>query len=416
MHHTLRRFFKSIGFACVVVSGLSAMNLTNLHYVYIKPNFHGDKRLQLDILAEHGFKTQAFDACGFCANALRIWNKEQDALKMLVGFPAESTIGLLNTRIGANDDGVRGHFLAHGNLDLIYNLNVAARWRFAQNFLIGAYLPIRSMRLHNVGWADLTQSVADEDVRVKDLLTDNFTSNVAQLGGLNLCGWRRNGLGDLLLLSEWMCDFPQAKPLLKNVRLNARLGMTLPTGLKQNEDLLVAFPFGYDGSVGLIFGGGLDALLGTYLQTGFDVELLHLFGNTRERRIKVAPDQTELLLLAKVPVYKDWGLTQHFNLYVQFQNFLRGLSLKVDYQFVRHGEDAFVLTTQDYSDNIANTDRRLEGWTTHTAIFNATYDCAYDLPPDSRAKPYITFFTKVPFNGKNSVMFSTVGAVLAVDF
>ncbi|HSW73881.1 MAG TPA: hypothetical protein VLG71_01875 [Candidatus Limnocylindria bacterium] len=416
MHHTIKQIYKSSALAVIVIGNLAAMNLTNLRFAYIRPTFHGDKRVQLDVLAEHGFRTRAYDDCGFCANPLRMWNKEQDALKMLEGFPDGSAIGLLNTRIGANDDGIRGHFLTHGKLDLDYNLNFAARWRFAQNFIIGAYLPVCSMRLHDVRWTDLTESVQDQDLRVKDLLTNNFTANVAELGGLFIGNWHRHGLGDLLLLTEWLADFPQQKPMLRNVHLNARLGMTLPSGLKQNEDLLLALPFGYDGSVGLIFAGGLDAFLGDYLQTGFDVELVHVFGNTRDRRIKVDPAQTSLLLLAKVPAYRDWGLTQRFNLYLQFNRILPGFSAKFDYQFVRHGEDALVLTTQQYSNNVANLDPRLEGWTTHEAIFNFTYDFAELMAPQARAKPYLTFFAKTPFNGKQSVIFSTVGAVVAVDF
>ncbi|MCL5875835.1 MAG: hypothetical protein M1114_05170, partial [Candidatus Dependentiae bacterium] len=106
-------------------------------------------------------------------------------------------------------------------------------------------------------------------------------------------------------------------------------GFNLPTGKKQNEDLLMAVPFGYDGAYGIFGGAGIDILLAYIMKLGLDVELLHLFGNTRERRIKTNIDQTELLLLQKVSAYKDWGLYQRFNLYAKVYNCVGGASLKL---------------------------------------------------------------------------------------
>ena len=56
------------------------------------------------------------------------------------------------------------------------------------------------------------------------------------IGGLDISSWSKTGIGDLSLMVEWLRDFPQPKPLLKNVRLNLRGGISIPTGVKKDED------------------------------------------------------------------------------------------------------------------------------------------------------------------------------------
>jgi hypothetical protein len=399
------------------ISGsIVGMNVSRLYTVVFKPDFHWDTQVQFAALAEAGVGSQAFNEEGCCANPLRIWNTNQNTIKMLYGFPEDSAIGQLSSRIDADDDDLRGRVLLDGCLTLKYNADFALRWRPFEHFIIGAYLPIRRMQLSNVCFRDLTGNTQDQDLRVKDLLTNDLVANVFRLGGLCIGPWERSGLGDLTFLAEWVSDFPQAKPFLRNVRLDARLGLTLPTGLKTDEDLLFAVPFGNDGATGIIFAGGLQTFLGRYMRAGVDVELLSLFGNTRERRIKTNIDQSDLLLLEKTCVYKDWGLTQQFNLYVEFWQFLRGVTCKVDYQFTKHGDDQLSVCSNTFSTYIANTARNLEGWTAHHFIFKLGYDFGYDPSKEMRAKPYLALYAKVPVNGRQSALFTSFGALAAIDF
>ena len=67
---------------------------------------------------------------------------------------------------------------------------------------------------------------------------------------MNLRGWKRHGPGDLMLQAEYYFHRPQAKLYLKNVGIELRLGLLIPTGLKEDVDRLLALPFGYDSGVG----------------------------------------------------------------------------------------------------------------------------------------------------------------------
>ena len=395
-----------------------AMNLLIPYDTLIRPDYDARHRFQIAVFAEGGFKrAKGFDCEGDRVDVLRIWQPEQNALAMLEGFAPTSAIGQLLTRLDANDDGVRGHFTVNGQLDLDFSFALATRFFFADTWSLNVYLPVYKMQLKDVVWKDQTKNVTEADRRVKTLLTDDFFANVNKLGdGLELQDWKRSGAGDLTVLLEWFRDFYQHKPFLKNVRVNWRAGLSIPTGLRTDEDKIFAIPFGNDGAFAIPFGVGLDLTLGKYVKAGLDVQLTHIFGNTRARRIKTDVDQTELLLLKKTEVHRDFGLTQRFNLYVQFYKLVKGLSFKVGYQFKKHGDDEFALKTNAFSPEVANAAVRLEEWTMHHIITNTSYDFGVHLDEDSRIRPQISIFTRIPFNGKHVALIPTVGATFSLDF
>ncbi len=408
-----------IFFASLNATKINGMNLLHRPYdTLLRPEINLDRCYELAFWAEAGVRpARGYNEDDAIVNPLAIWQCNQDALAMLEGFPDGSQQSQLLTALNASDDGVRGHACLNGKLNLDFGGAFAARWYFLPHAWITALLPVYKVNLSDVTIADLTQKITAADMRVKHQLIQQLNRIVAQLGNnFSLDGWKRAGFGDLNLLCEFLFNFPQERPLLKNVEINGRCGFTLPTGKRADEDKLFAFPFGYDGAVGILYGGGLNVMLGSQFKAGFDVQLLHLFGNTRLRRIKTAFDQTDLLLLAKAEAYKDYGLTQRFNLFVQGYHLLgSGLSLLVGYQFLKHGDDHLALNECAFSSSIANSATSLEEWIVHSVEFNLHYDFAQHCP-DSWAAPQVSLFSRLPFGGKRAVAFTTVGVMIAVDF
>ncbi len=415
-----RTYFKTL-FVSIVLSYLFsgslvfAMNLLQPYDVLIRPPYTDRKRFQVYAMVEHGVANLNFDEDGRRVDALQIWNPDQNALAMLNGFPANSPIGQLRQRIDADDDGTRGHFDVSSNFNLDISAALAARY-FLGAWSFSAYLPFYRMQLKDVQFVDKTEKNNDADCRVKELLTNDLFANVKKLGDLDLSGWKRGGPGDLTLLIEWFDNFPQAKPFLKNVGINWYSGISLPTGLRRDEDKIFAIPFGNDGAFALPFGLGLNLTFGEYVKAGLDVQLIHTFDNTRNRRIKTDLNQTDLLLLQKVDAHKDFGLTQKFSLYVELYKIIKGLSCKVGYQFFKHGEDVLFLGANAFSSEIANTTQNLEDWTAHQIVTNFSYDFAEHLDEDAAVLPYLGLFARVPFNGKRSALQRTVGITFSVDF
>ena len=403
-------------FGLLSMTSVYGMNVIRPYQILLRPPKIPGSWFQLYTIGQFGFGDEAFNFDGDKVNALQIYQCEQDALAMLDGFDSCTKIGQLRTRVDASDNCVRGHFNVCGSLDVDAVVRFGARFFLNHDLSLALYLPFYKMKLKNVAWQDLTGNTSIQDARVHAYLTDNIFENVSELGGLDLCGWDRHGVGDTTVSLEWIRDFPQKKELLHNVTINSRLGMTLPSGLKQDEDKLMAFSFGNDDAVGVIFALGLDLYLGDYLKAGMDVQLMHLFGNTRCRRIKTSPIQTDLLLLAKTDAFRDYGLTQQFSFYWQFYKVLGGASLKLAYQFYKRGADELFLTSNEFSTDIANTAEYLQAFTTHDAFVIAEYDFADHMSECSRWSPYVAAFVNIPFNGKRSVVAQTAGVILAVNF
>jgi hypothetical protein len=398
----------------VIISGnCSAMNLLR---TLIRPPYKLDKTWNTSFMVEHGFDAQGYDEDGNRVNMLKIYNPTQNALKMLDGFPLDSRIGKLAIELradGANDDGIRGHLDACGRLSFS-SIAPFVRWQFMPSWFLTTYLPAHTMKF-NSQFTDLTQNVSSGDFAVKQKLTNNFVANVFDLSGLYLGPWKRTGLGDLVVLLEWVNDFRQPKPLLRNVRVDWRVGMTFPTGLQEDENLMFAQPFGYDGAYTIIFGVGLGLNLGSYFRVGGDVELQHRFGNSGLDRIKVNREQTDFLYLQKAVAFSDYGLIQRFTLFGEFYNFY-GLSLKVGYLFAKYGDDIYSVRSFNFSENIANTDSSLFESTGQTVVVSAGYDFGYLMCDDARAIPSISLFTRIPVQAKRVALNPTIGAIFSVDF
>jgi hypothetical protein len=396
-----------------LVSYVYPMNLVQPYYAFMKPRYRPDTTFQYGIYAEKGFHFKGYGHdCGH-ADPLGIWQKKQNALAMLQGFDQTSPQGLLLSMLQM-DQSACSLLCFKGKLRHEFSLGFSGRYYLPCDFSIGAYLPVYKVSLDCPTWCSET-SIGCE--RTQQLLLDNFRRQVKTLGEhLDIDSWSRTGTGDLTVLLEWTRDFKQYKDILKNVRLNCRVGPSFPTGKGRDEDLLIAFPFGNDGCMGVVFGGSLEILLGRYMRCGMDVELTHLFGNTRNRRIKIDREQTELLLLKKVCAYLDPGLIQHFNLYLGAYDICGGLYVNFNYEFYKHGENRLSIISNNYSNAIANDAQSLESWTAHHAIFKLGYDFAQVVGNNACAIPTITAYLRTPIEGTRALLDTSIGLMLSCDF
>jgi len=388
-----------------------AMNIVKPFDVFLRPQLREGKHFQIFGWGEYGFDAQGYDVCGDKVNVLRIWNKDQDALAMLNGFGPLTEAGKLRSRLGV-DDGVRGHFCVDGDLQAT-GATIAARYVFPYDVSLGLYLPVYSMKLDNVIWRDLTPA---GDNIIHENLTNNFPARVMELGCLDICGWKRTGIGDIMLVGEWQGAFEQHKPILKKVIIDGRLGLSIPTGLQRDEDKIFALPFGNDGAWSFMFGAGLDLVWADYVRGGFDVELNHIFGNRKERRIKTDLCQTDLLFLQKACSYKDYGLLQQFTLHVGLFKLYSGFSFDIGYRYTKHDDDTLTLESTCFSDKIANSAESLREWTAHQILLKADYDIGYHMSEDAAVIPSLGVYARVPFNGKRVALCPSIGVLFSLDF
>ncbi len=148
---------------------------------------------------------------------------------------------------------------------------------------------------------------------------------------------------------------------------------------------------------------------------GIDVEFIYQFGNTRCRRVKSAQDQTDLLFLTKVPVYREFGLGQQYNIYLESCNLWCNTSLKLNYQLLKRNDDRIDVANDRIDSRIANNAESLFDWTAHSLIFMVRHDLWRDYECSSLF-PTISAFVKWGFNGKRALLANTAGIEISVAF
>lgn len=419
-----RYLYYIIGLLLSVHSAVYAMFPINItrpydYNVYPRYTHNAITKFEMNMFAEFGLKANA-SICDSCS-PFQLWQCDNDALAMIKGFstascdPVEQELAdFAQNFIGIDDTNKRGHVLINGNLDLDYNVILAARYHFPYDVTLGLYIPFLAFRTCNISIEDLTPAHTPEDLFVKELLTNNLSGVVDQFGrGLHIGPWQEQGIGDIAVIASWTPDFPQRKPILRNVRLHVDLGFSIPTAKQVNINNLLAIPLGNSGASGLFFGAGIDLRLGRYIRMGVDASFLNLFTHVGPSRFRTFGEQPDLLLLHKGQcVLKDWGFTQMYNIYGTLYKFFDRISARVMYQFMSHDEDTISLGCSDFSSFIANSAASLQGWTTHQFLFSLDYDA------DERMglKPYFMWFYKLPVNGCRSILLHTTGVVFALRY
>lgn len=403
----------SVLLICFFVSSVHAMNLLDQYDYYIRPIHHKGYTWEPALLLEAGLgAAMGYGCSGTSSNALQLWQPKQDAVAMLLGFPADSCVGqkIINLQ-GSELDLInrmgKTTFCGHLHLNIAGSLGLF--YHFCPSWLVALYAPFFSMRLSDV-------IIKGEDPTLTDLDVLEFKSIVWDLGELSLNDWHRAGMGDTTLLIGWYQDFPQNKQLLKNVYINWRVGLQFPTARHSDVNKLMAFSYGEDGAWAVPFGLGIELTFGTSFKAGIDAQLKHIFNHTQARRIKTDVLQSDLLLLQSLPVHKDSGLSQRFDLYIQWYRMIKGLTGTFGYEFLKHGDDVIALKTNTFSSEVANTAKSLHDSTGHQMILTFVYDFSVHPRLIEYVLPTVELYTRLPFNGHFSVLSKTIGLGLSLEF
>ena len=357
-------------------------------------------------------------------DVLRIYSGTESSLAMLMGaLPGTPLHTFANNLLGAlgtaTDDNSRGRFALNGTF-FQTAVTPYVRLRITDDLFtgmleFGAWLPIKENGVNNVRRCDLTKMELNADLLVKQTLTNRIDEVVQEFGCLQLCDTSHSGLGDLLLLCRWMRDFSRVRRRLKNVRIILQAGLSIPTGVEKDVDQAFSWALGYDGAWGLHVGGHIDIDFSEYLRGGLAVNFLSLFDHTKVRRMKTDPNQTDFFLLHKGEATKCFGPTWKFKIFLQFQEFIRGMSLITEYQFLKHEHDTLYPQSDFFTHAIVNSAERLQEWDSHYMRFGWTFDTGLRWP-QWFVKPYVSLFYKLPLSGLRSIAAHTYGGEIGFAF
>jgi len=388
--------------------------------------------IKVGAVLEYGTTSRAQNWNGKRKNILQIHNDTESTIAMLQSAndsgAAKYQLQLLDGDPGsadyATDDGTRGHVELNGDFSefqtIVYGQYKLPSFDFIPGALkLEAHLPVKSIKVDNVRRTDKTLSTTDT-LYLSDDLVKNYVvgldDSIKTLGSnLSLGNFSKTGIGDTVLMLYWDNNFKQDKTTLKNVNLYAKLGLSIPTGVKKDQDKAFSFALGNDKAWGLPAGLGIGLDFKYHIRAGADVEFLVLFDETHDRRMKTTKTQTDFLLLNKGRATMDHGLTWKFNLFLQAFQFMGGFSAKFAYEYIKHDDDRLHPKNNDFNYDVVNSAKSLSEWNSHNLIFQANYDF-FDELYRSVCKPQIGFFYKLPVGGKNIVDAQTIGGQLTFNF
>lgn len=374
---------------------------------------------QWNFITQTSFNTQSYDADGVVVNALQIYEPQQDILAMFQGTGDASQFNqLVNNFASGPGGGVNnsqnGLFTPTGTFSG-NQVAFLSSYRFHNNCYFKVSLPVYNLQLSNVVWEYTGNNNTFSGEQIETELVSSFMTDAENLFGLSLSGWKTAGIGDLAMLLDYIADFPQGRTVLRNVRVYFRLGLTFPTGQLANENQLMSQPLGADGSVTLPFGGGLDINLGRYFQCGFRGQFSYIWGNENLRRVPTFANQTTLMFPNVLATFKNYGITQNFDLYVQMYNLFAGLSLKAAYEYHFKSQDSISVNQTGFNYNLLNGDVSLDEITRHNMILLLSFDSAF-LERFDKIHPQLGLFVNIPFNGSLTTSAATAGVHFSLDW
>lgn len=383
---------------------------------------------RIGVNVEWGQGRHARNWNGDKVNVLQVYDQDQSTIAMLEqpspeleANPDFITLRDMLRIFGARDDGIRGHVLFRGKFeqwDVTPYVRYVLPLCITGQLALAVALPFRHASISDLSYQDLTQDRGCQDNKTKELLTgsvDTLKRVVKDLGNLNLDSWSKSGIGDLVATLGWSNDYPQDKDGLENVELSAFFGVSVPTGLKKDEDRAFSFAFGNDGAWSIPFGIAIDLDFKYYISLGAAANFEVIFDNTKTRRLVTEANQTEFLLLNKGRATIDHGFLWKFYLYLQGFHFWRGLSLKAAYEYVKHDDDRITPKSDDFNASVANAAFSLKEWNMHHMIFQLNYDTFQECK-GMWFMPQFSVFYKLPIYGKGIINPATVGGQIAINF
>ena len=412
---------------CSASSEMSAFIHTNFNRPY-DINFRMTEwkgtSFTFGINTEYGRTSKCKNLSDDTLGALQIFNDSESSLAMLMGANRGSSPHALasffeSPRVNATDDGVRGHFKLNGKYEELA-LTLYGKYRLPiksvpGNFDLYLYAPLCYKGISGVNWVDQTKSVNNADLYVYNYLTSDIENIAKDLGNLDLSSWNKFGVSDLVCLLSYYYDFKQMKEHLKNVRLTTRVGLSIPSGSKKDEDKVFSLPMGNDGAWGVPIALAIDLDFIYNIRAGLEFEMFFLSDDERVRRLKTDENQTDFLVLNKGKATKSFGSTWKFNLFLQAQRFFKGLSAMVAYQFLKHDDDKLTAQSNNFNYHVINSAESLKEWGTQNFVFQLNYDF-FNECKKSWFKPQISFFYKLPVSGKRVINAQTFGGQIALNF
>jgi hypothetical protein len=269
-----------------------------------------------------------------------------------------------------------GQLQFHGKFTLLETVfNVYQN--LVNGFFVQAYLPIRKLRISDIGFVDLSPD---------DTITPNKNTPAWQsfLNNIDLILNQHNlhitpidtlGFGDVTILGGWTQNINDTL-VLDYVDVTGKIGVLFPTGKKKHLSNPFDLPTGYNGhfAVPLKFDISCGAL--EWVTLGGHIGALFFFKRNEYVELKTAEAQNGFIKLAQGSADVEPGNIWDFSIYMKADHFLKGLSLIVGYNFTAQDRTCIEPKDPIFNPVIINNDNQFRNWRMQTLQLCAEYDFA----------------------------------------
>lgn len=381
----------------------------------------GGGHFHVGTTAQYMTGARAFDPDEHRVPVTQIWGSPESSLAMLEGHKPGSTLHGLGNRLRGTQDGTRGMYTVDGSLKWA-QVGLDAQWLLSMiklpgQFVLSVHVPFIDARYDNITWKSLTKSQTLHDDMVKTDLASNqseLSAFVKEHGNLEIGDQQRQGIGDTTLMFGWEGHFSQYQRRLRDVRVQVRAGINIPTAHGVNPRKVFDIDFGRDGSVSLPFGAGLRLDLGGGVRVGLDVGALVAVRRTKTWRLKTSWAQTPHLQIATGKATREYGPEWKFNVYSELYNNTLGVTMTAGYQFLKHTDSTLYPQDDTLSSSIINTAADVDVSESHNLVWNVCY--APTMSRAWRVRPALNVGGKFPFNGRRMASGYLLNAGLSLRF
>jgi hypothetical protein len=384
------------------------------------------RKFMAGALVEHGFSSErGYDEDGKITDLLKVYGPTQSAQAMLVDSQAtfldseDPEQWFVNT-VQQTYDGVWGQFEVSGK----FQQSAVTPWikgvvpmseLLPGVFSLSAYLPIKSIQMNDIEWRDLSNPMTLGGEERMNGFTSRLKDFAMRVGKLDLHRWSKIGQGDLTIMLDWHHGFKQELDFIKRIKLEAGIGVVIPTARALDSDVnqIFSIPLGTDSAWGIPAKGCLEVGVHDRVSLGVGVDMLWLNDVTKTRRLKTDASQTDYLLLSKGRVRMQHARTWRFTLFSKLDLPVDGLSASVFYHFAKKGDDTLVPEDNNFSNSVINSTESLKESSSHDLVFKGSFSAEN---AGGFTAPSFSAFAKIPVGGMRMIKSMTWGGEFGFAF
>lgn len=266
---------------------------------------------------------------------------------------------------------------------------------FKSAFSFGAFLPVLHLDTSLSYWfdADCSHPDAREATDAEVTMVHRVRRCVHQNLGLKGAAWSKTGLGDLDLHLRWN-KYWDHKLKMRGIDLNVQTGVSIPTGIKRDEDYPSSIPVGTNGHWCWYGDVVAELELKQNWNLGLMAGIMYQFNKTHDNlRLPYHSEPPQFSAL-RGEVQVSPGVTYKLSPYFTLENMMDGLHAQFRYTYRRHESDkykdkreskevlsylenTFAKTSEmSSSGSVRWSRKRLSTWVSHLLTLQAIYDSA----------------------------------------